>query len=231
MIILAPPVKYRGTLTGLRISSVGGTALIDNAGATIPTLADGNHQIEIYDAEGRMLKGVLKAAGSAETLSGVELTTDGEFTDTANWTEQTNWAVAGGVAASTGSNAGQSVYQVVTTATNVLYKATTTISAYTSGYGSFILGALSSASPLNSSNTFSYYATGIVTSSVNFGLKSGSTPLVGESSVISLQSVTAPSTSGCTIVSAKGGTTYNFAYKNASFTYNSTYTVIVRAIR
>jgi hypothetical protein len=69
MILTGKQVKYRGTVTGLRISAVDGTAFIDNAGATIPTYADGNHQIEIYDASNRMLRGVLKAAGTGETLS------------------------------------------------------------------------------------------------------------------------------------------------------------------
>ncbi len=32
--------------------------------------ADGNHQIEIYDSSNRMLKGVLKAAGTGETVGG-----------------------------------------------------------------------------------------------------------------------------------------------------------------
>jgi hypothetical protein len=69
MILTGKQVKYRGTVTGLRISAVDGTAFIDNAGATIPTYADGNHQIEIYDSDNRILRGVLKAAGTGETLS------------------------------------------------------------------------------------------------------------------------------------------------------------------
>ncbi|MFH1147215.1 MAG: hypothetical protein V1736_05855, partial [Pseudomonadota bacterium] len=74
MLKLAPqPVKYRGTVTGLRISAVdggateSGGAFIDGANADITALADGNHQIEIYDASGRMIKGVLKEAGIGET--------------------------------------------------------------------------------------------------------------------------------------------------------------------
>jgi hypothetical protein len=44
--------------------------------------------------------------------------------------------------------------------------------------------------------------------------------------------VTAPSSSGCTIVSAKAGETYNFSFKNPSFTYNSSsYYCIIKAIR
>jgi len=73
-LMVSSNVVYRATLTGLRISSVNGTALIDNAGATVPTLADGNHLIEIYDSAGLALKGYLKAAGDGEDL-GAEINT------------------------------------------------------------------------------------------------------------------------------------------------------------
>lgn len=44
--------------------------------------------------------------------------------------------------------------------------------------------------------------------------------------------VKTPQTTGATIVSTKGGTIYNFAYKNASFTYNAaSYNVVVRRLR
>lgn len=46
-----------------------------------------------------------------------------------------------------------------------------------------------------------------------------------------VKQVLTPSTSGATIVSAKGGSTFNFAYKNASFTYNeSSCKVVVKKI-
>ena len=47
-----------------------------------------------------------------------------------------------------------------------------------------------------------------------------------------VKAITAPSSSGATIVSAKGGTTYNFAYKDTSFTYNAaSYYCIVSKVR
>ena len=44
MILTGKQVKYRGTVTGLRISAVDGTAFIDAANSSITDLADGNHQ-------------------------------------------------------------------------------------------------------------------------------------------------------------------------------------------
>src|SRR5574343_132609 len=72
-IILSPQVvKYRGT-AALRISAVNGTAFVDNLPAEVLALPlDGTHQIEIYPAttpSGRMIRGVLKAVGVAETSS------------------------------------------------------------------------------------------------------------------------------------------------------------------
>ena len=69
MILTGKQVKYRGTVTGLRISAVDGTAFIDAANSSITDLADGNHQIEIFDSVGRFLKGFLKLVGAGETLS------------------------------------------------------------------------------------------------------------------------------------------------------------------
>lgn len=47
-----------------------------------------------------------------------------------------------------------------------------------------------------------------------------------------VKQVLTPSSSGATIVSTKGGATYNFGYKNASFAYNAaSYYVIVRKLR
>ena len=47
-----------------------------------------------------------------------------------------------------------------------------------------------------------------------------------------VKQVLTPSSSGATIVSAKGGTTYNFAYKDTSFTYNAaSYYCIVSKVR
>ena len=68
------PVMYSGTITGLRVCAFDGNAvasggaLLDGANASVTALADGTNQISIYDAGGRVMKGVLKAVGTGETL-------------------------------------------------------------------------------------------------------------------------------------------------------------------
>jgi hypothetical protein len=63
-------IAYRGTVTGLRISSANGVSFVDNLPSAVTDLvaADpGNLLVEIYDASGRMLRGYLGAAGTGET--------------------------------------------------------------------------------------------------------------------------------------------------------------------
>ena len=74
------------------------------------------------------------------------------------------------------------------------------------------------------------YFVNTYSSSLSWGASSSS--FNGSIDNLSAQQVTAPSSSGCTIVSAKAGETYNFSYKNASFTYNAaSYYCIIKKIR
>ena len=57
-----------GTATGLRISSVNGTAFLDNCPAAILAAVGLGQQIKIYDASSRYLQGVIDVAGSSEGL-------------------------------------------------------------------------------------------------------------------------------------------------------------------
>jgi len=238
MIILTPPpVKYRGTLTGLRISSVDGTAFIDNAGATVPTYADGNHQIEIYDAEGRMLKGVLKAAGTGETLANTggpldngELIDDPGFDDNLKWTPEDGWSVAGGKGVKV-SGTGRSLRSTtnVVSGTHALYRTSLDIDE-TNGAVAIRIWSVGLSGYLGSN--ILHYTT--VPSSEAYKpviIMAQATPTATVDN-FSAKQVLTPSADGCTIVSAAGGATQNFAYKNASFAYNAgNYAVIVRALR
>ena len=53
--MLTFPTLITGTATGMRISSVDGTAFLDNCAALVP-YADGNHLLN-YDSANRMLRG------------------------------------------------------------------------------------------------------------------------------------------------------------------------------
>jgi hypothetical protein len=199
----------------------------------IQPFMDGNHSIEIYDSSNRMLKGVLKAAGTSETL-GDELAT--------------SW-----------SNASGHPFETFTTSGNTI-----TSAQNTSGNGRCDIGSISPLILTKTVMTVSkndhsiVYMEGTTAGNISFpvtimtGLNFGSytkyqtintakpvlgfvtTATTGEFilSAYSLKQVLTPSALGATIVSAKAGETYNWKYKDASFTYNAaSYYVIIRAIR
>lgn len=216
---------YKGTITGLRISAVDGTAFIDNAGATIPTYADGNHLIEIYDSSNRMLKGVLKAAGTSETL-GDNPVALASFNFTSGWTTT-------GTASITDSdtyvsNAVGDGIRVESFFTPLsLYRSSFTGS--TSTGNTTIVDLATSTNIYATINEGNSYRTNVTFVALKLRNSQAATTDI---TAITVQQVLAPSSSGATIVSAKGGTTYNFAYKHASFTYNAaSYYCVIRAIR
>lgn len=251
-------VKYRGTLTGLRISSVNGTAFIDNAGATVPTYADGNHSIEIYDASGRMLKGVLKEAISAEVLGDERYTaanciaigseanaTTGLFTvgtlptleSTAAGTPHNgSWHLH---IISDEANEGHSDYPLTECVAGGLHYASTW-GKCVSGTSTFSWYLYTNSLFLGASNTTADYAayTKYFTvphtdaePKVSIYHRSGAAVSEFYTDQQSVKQVTAPG-AGATIVNAKGGTVYNFANKDASFTYNAkSYLVQIRKLR
>ena len=234
----SPKVVHRGTATGLRISAVDGTAFVDNAGATIPTYADGNHQIEIYNASNRMLRGVLKAAGTSEGL--------GDALNVSNCVNIVGFTTFDGASA-TGFHAVKGVDSIgrcgvpdeINLTGNALYKVAFTgaLSSGTVPYSS--LRTEFTATPMGETTNLvvgdnTYYRTWASATTVGvleFSILQGSATDFTVSS-LAVKQVTAPSSSGATIVSAKGGETYNFGYKNASFVYNAaSYYVIIKRLR
>lgn len=238
LLLPTPKVVYRGTITGLRISAVDGTAFIDNAGATIPTYADGNHQIEIYDDSNRMLRGVLKAAGTGETLG------DEVFS---------SWANSGTAPFETFTSSGLDISEATETGTTGRALGNTTtieLGLYKFGFTTSLLSGTFSA---NHTFVFSAAATGNYsnqarqTITLASGAQSGYGTILTSANYVAwrtvsaisfaiadftFKQVTAPSSSGCTIVSAKGGDTYNWAYKNSSFVFNaSSYYCIIKSLR
>jgi hypothetical protein len=223
-------VVYRGTLTGLRISSVDGTAFIDNAGTTVTTYADGNHQISIFDSSGMELRGVLKAAGTSEELGSELLTgwtnhpTQGFDTFTTSGRE-----ISSAIELTSGGRA----YSEITFDIGKLYKVDLTGYTLNSGTAPRI-----AASDVNSTDSPGIRDL-ISESPIDFYFTKRFATHIGVRAVweatnfaitdTSVKQVTAPSSSGATIVSTKGGTTRNFSQKNSSFTYNAaSYYVIVR---
>lgn len=234
---------YRGTVTGLRISAVdggateSGGAFVDNLPQAILDLIalyPGELRFETYSANGAMIWGVLKAAGSAEDVSGGELNGDPSFDTSAYWQKEDGTiTVSGGQGIFTNSTNAKSLYKanLLTSPQYKLYKAITVVDSITSGSIITLIGGNRSIAGNLIAGTNTGY-TIIATTSGNINIYTTSDGTTAAVNSYSIMQVLAPSTSGATIVSEKAGTTWNFAYKNASFTYNAaSYFVVVRKLR
>lgn len=249
MILVGRPVVYRNALSGLRISAVDGTAFLDACAALVP-YADGSHLVEIYDASGRMLRGYLGAAGTGETY-GSPLGNNMSF---ATWTGDNpdDWLLTG----ESGGNeisevgtteghggAGTGSCNFYTTGNDINIRQaslvvvggvmhfTTVVSAVIAG-GAKLTDGFTTYATYTTTGTKTVLATG-TTGTTLYVQRSevGAANDVTIDSIVSKQVLT-PSADGATIVSAKGGATQNFAYKNAAFTYNAaSYHVIVKKVR
>lgn len=251
MILLPPKVAYRGTVTGLRISSVDGTAFLDALPSAVTDLvaADpGNYLLEIYDATGKVLKGYLGAAGTGETL-GEELVTNGTFSSNTTGWDPVNGALLSSEADGESGNClrvkhNGTNYPIAKQSFAVSVSKLYLLSGYerngTSMNGSIYVGKttsgfeyanLSSTSATWENKAARFTATGTalqITCIVN-------TTTLGqyaEYDTISAKQILTPSTSGCLIVSTKGGATQSFATTQAGFAYNQvSYNVVVRKAR
>ena len=259
MILTGKQVKYRGTVTGLRISAVDGTAFLDvlSTGtldlAVSPLLHTGSltqantrmsavagtsfidtddatfatnlsdhlgKYLVIKDSAGKKASAWIKAAGTGETLTDL----------IAEWDLTSGWATFAAATindADTFTTAGPGgVRKDISGAAGASVKLTASYTTTASGVGLMNYG--------NSTTYLSSFVTGgyrTLVDATGIYLRNAS---AGQTDItsMSIEQVLTPSSSGATIVSAKGGATENFAYKDASFTYNAaSYQVIVRAAR
>lgn len=230
MILLPQKVAYRGSVSDLRISSVDGTAFIDNLPSAVTDLvaADpGNYLLEIYDATGKVLKGYLSAAGTGETYLDI----------LAGWNLTSGWTMLVGgtiVDADTfTTTVADGPYRNNSfPVTAALYKRTFERNTTSTGCVARV-AVNSNYNPLAGVadiSTGSAYHTAVV-GYTNLYIRNA---WAGTTDITSLKAeqVLTPSTSGCVIVSTKGGATENFSYKSATFSYNqASYQVVVRKAR
>lgn len=227
------------TKANMRISAVDGTAFCDFSASTFTADNIRNSDyVEIYDSAKRKIGGFIKAAGTGETLGG-EICTDPSFDDVSKWDSiGTGWAVSGGQATA-GNTGNVSMYQ---NNTSIPYESLCFLSGVSSQVAvdqEVNITAWSFQAPyLTAAGTTSAYGTippsaqdsrRRITLYVKWG-GLGSPSATWDS--ISLKQVLTPSVTGITITNTPGGSTYNWAVKNASFNYNDssgyTYRIISR---
>jgi hypothetical protein len=216
------------------------------AGATLnPKYADGNHQIEIYDSAGRMLKGVLKAAGTGETSTTIDSDTCAAD-NTVTWPDK----ISGTLVFDTDhyiidpSSTACRMYfrENLSMVVNRLYSFDLDLKNGTgTGTNASVQIYDSSASTTSAYfDTTASYVTKRVFRTSRANTAAGQAFVRFEDNFAGnvniknaiVKALDTPSSSGSTIVSAKGGVTYNFTSKDASFTYNvASYNVVVRRLR
>jgi hypothetical protein len=228
-------IVYSGTITGLTISAVNGTAFVDGLNATVLALPlDATHSIEIYDSSNRFLRGVLKSVGVAET-AGSELIT-GWTNSTSHPYETFTAGVGNLITEAANTTAYGSAYKTSTAGIGALYQYSKTV-VINSGVDvstTFFRWASgdNAASPSILLPVSSGYATAASAYShivlfVGNGVITNFTV-----SAISLKQVLTPSSSGAVIQASKTDSTENFGYRDASFTYNAaSYRVDVKKLR
>lgn len=235
----AQSVVYRGTVTGLRISAVDGTAFVDNLPAGILALPlNGTNQIEIYDGAGMMIRGVLKAVGTGETLGSelVNVWTNHAVNPFETFTPGTGTDITSGInSADTYGIAGKNVAIPL----GQLIRMAVTINTISGGWNNYGFGI--SNHPDNAPSLFRLISTNAGTYQTMIVVGVGGGPSIQaftygaldfSSSGFSCTQVLTPSISGATIVSAKAGAVYNFGYKDANFTYNAAqYVCLIRKLR
>jgi hypothetical protein len=209
------------TATGLRISSVNGTAFLDNCPADILAAAGTGAQIKIYDASSRYLQGVIDSVGSSEGLT--EKITNGNFSSDeppgTAWVRQITWTVTGGKAVSTlVSDVYSQIHQALSGLYLLgLYKITADI-VLTSGTMDVYHCPAGTRIEIKSSQSLSVYTTMFATTYPYLAFR-GYTGFEGTVDNASFSQVTAPSSSGVIIKDLSGN--QNFISKDENFTYNA----------
>ena len=216
------------TRANSRISAVDGTAFYDFGSGTNLTDNLGKYLI-VKDSTGKAIKGWIKAAGSGETLGS-------ELVDA--WVNQTDYAyetfTASGnlITAAINTTGYGSAYKDLSALGGKLFKNTNTITLNSGIMPSFRMAA----SNLSVGFTFTVNGTSYTTGNNSYPriaiFTDGNVAANFSLDALEFKQVLTPSTSGCTIVSAKGGATERFKRIDTGFLFNSSsYTVIIKKLR
>ena len=188
-----------------KLSTVDGTAFVTQSSVDLRPYKD--FKLSFSDGS-QALVGWGGSYGTGETL-GVEEVGDPGFDDDGYWSKTAGFSVAGSKAIATGiTTLFEAIYRSIATMGR-LYRTVYSCTAHTSGNHYFMINnGPSSDGRHETTGTFIGYKTSMDTP---IGIRYGDTgTLTAEFDDISLKQVLTPDTSGLTIVSASGGSTYNW---------------------
>jgi hypothetical protein len=223
--IYQPVAKGTVTQANMRISAVDGTAFIDFTAADVLTTKLG-HLLKIKDSAGRAIQGFIKAQGTGETLGDERISS---WTNNTTYPYETFTSSGADIASAINTTGFGSAYSGVanTFGELLLFTGSATIN---SGALSRLYLAINPSgtlplvlvSPVLTGAQSKYFT--VPDSSQDFIIyETGSGVAVNFSATgNSLKQVLTPSATGVTISSTKGGSTMNWATKDAAFNYNDT---------
>ncbi len=214
------------SLANMRLSLVNGAAFVDFGVANVLTGNLGS-KLTVTDSAGKKATGWIKAAGTGETY-GSELLS--AWNNGSVYPYETFVASGGSItnAINTGSGngMGQTYSNTMSLSSGALYRGTLTFSLTSGGPTRMYIGQNNSGNVTNSSqwppDLVNGACAGYITAKAAhdvFCLHSWAATQYGASSM-SLKQVTAPSSTGVTIVSSQGGATRNWESVENGFNFN-----------
>ena len=214
------------TQANMKLSLVNGTAFVDfgASGTLTPYLGD---ELTVCDSSSHCAVGYISAAGTGETY-GSNLLSNPGFTSCSG-TSCSGWSSTSSTitfsppyGVFTATPASNFLYEVGVSGTTVgaLYRSAVTVSSYSSGLITLYMFSFYSSASLSANGTSYFYHTHASSDgNTNYDISTGATTTLDVGSP-SLEKVLTPSSTGVTIVSTPGGSTYNWASINSSFNYN-----------
>lgn len=199
------------SLTNSRLSLVDGKAFADFSAAG--TLNYPNAKLTLTDSAGKKAIGYIKAAGTGETY-GNELVTNGDMSEATGWTG-TGWEIGSGIATATAAS--NFLYRTLSNTPGQLLKWSFNLLSRTAGSTGFRRHNVGTVALQTVPAIYTGYK---VDTSAGVSVGVDALAFSGTVDDISCKAVTSPSPTGVTIVSTRGGTTYNWASIEAGFNYN-----------
>lgn len=212
-----------------KLSLVAGTAFITNPSTSLVNFI--NQKITINDGA-QNLVGWIKAAGTGETVTDIVTGDDSTFASDTGWWSKSDASITindatAGKAHWNNSTNGYGIYRANRATIGGLIKSTLTVAGRTGGGVKVLYGTYFGDSRVTDA-TYTEYRTVITSGTVGVLATSNGTTLDVDD--LTYQRVLTPSATGVTIVSAAGGTTYNWT-SNGGINPNATsFTVTITRV-
>jgi len=206
------------------LSIVDGKAFVTNPSVDLRPYI--GMKLSISDGS-KSLVGFGKAAGTGETL-GDEILSDPTFDNASAWTViQSGWSLSGGKGVKVSDATGRYMYETKPLTVGGLYKGHVTIDAISGSMSLVFLGYSTFSTYKSVPGLIEGYTTKTGPTLTNVGVNAGAASQTATIDDISAKQVLTPSSTGITIVSTKGGTTYNWASNGGINANAASYTITI----